>query len=44
MNKIDLIQALKDSNRLSKSETEAVVNLFFYEIANALAQRDRVEI
>ena len=44
MNKIDLIQALKDSNHLSKSEAEAVVNLFFDQIAKALAKGDRVEI
>ena len=44
MNKIDLIHALKDSNGLSKSEAEAVVNLFFDEMADALAQGDRVEI
>ncbi len=40
MNKVDLIQALKDSNYLSKSEAEAVVNLFFNEIGDALAQGD----
>ena len=44
MNKIDLIQALKDSNDLSKSESEAVINLFFDKIADALAQGERVEI
>ena len=44
MNKIDLIQALKDSNHLSKLEAEAVVNLFFNKMANALAKGDRVEI
>jgi integration host factor subunit beta len=44
MNKIDLIQALKDSNHLSKSEAEAVLNLFFNQMAEALAQGDRVEI
>ena len=44
MNKLDLIQALKDSNNLSKSEAEAVINLFFDKIAAALAQGDRVEI
>ena len=44
MNKIDLIQALKDSNNLSKSEAERIVNLFFNEIAEALAQGGRVEI
>ena len=44
MNKIHLIQSLKDSNHLSKSEAEAVVNLVFNEISDALAQGDRVEI
>ena len=44
MNKIELIQALKDSNHLSKSEAEAVVNLFFDQMAEALANGDRVEI
>ena len=44
MNKIDLIQALKDSNHLSKSEAEKVVTLFFDKMADALAQGDRVEI
>ena len=44
MNKIDLIQALKDSDNLSKSEAEAVVNLSFDQIADALAQGERVEL
>ena len=44
MNKIELIQALKDSNHLSKSEAETVVALFFDKMADALAQGDRVEI
>ena len=44
MNKIELIQALKDSNNLSKSEAETVINLFFDQMADALAQGDRVEI
>jgi integration host factor subunit beta len=44
MNKLELIQALKNSNGLSKSEAEAVVNLFFDEMANALANGQRVEI
>ena len=44
MNKIELIQALKDSNNLSKSEAEAVINLFFDTMAEALAKGDRVEI
>jgi integration host factor subunit beta len=44
MNKLELIQALKNSNGLSKSEAEAVVNLFFDEMADALAKGERVEI
>jgi integration host factor subunit beta len=44
MNKIELIQALKDSNGLSKSEAEKVVNLFFNEMSSALAKGERVEI
>jgi len=44
MNKVDLIQALKDSNNLSKSEAETIINLFFNKIAEALVQGERVEI
>ena len=44
MNKLDLIQALKDSNHLSRSEAEKIVTLFFDKMAEALAQGDRVEI
>ena len=43
MNKIELIQALKDSNHLSKSEAERIVTIFD-QMAEALAQGDRVEI
>jgi integration host factor subunit beta len=44
MNKIDLIQTLKDSNNLKKTEAEKIVNLFFDEMSEALAQAERVEI
>jgi nucleoid DNA-binding protein len=37
MNKVNLIQALKDSNHLSKTEAETVINLFFNKMAAALA-------
>jgi nucleoid DNA-binding protein len=37
MNKIDLIQGLKDSNNLSRSEAETIVTLFFNQMADALA-------
>jgi len=44
MNKVDLIQAFKDSNHLSKSEAEAVVNLFFDKMSDAMVQGECVEI
>ena len=44
MNKLELIQALKDSNGLSKPEAQKVVDLFFNEMTEALANGDRVEI
>jgi len=44
MNKLDLIAALKNETELAKSEATAVVDLFFNEMANALANGDRVEI
>ncbi|BBO72674.1 integration host factor subunit beta [Desulfosarcina widdelii] len=44
MNKLELIQALKDAANLSKSEATAVVDIFFNEMTNALANGDRVEI
>ena len=44
MNKIELIQALKDSNHLSKSEAETIITLFFDQMADALAKGERVEI
>ena len=44
MNKLDLTVALKNEAELTKSEAAAIVDLFFNEMANALAQGDRVEI
>ena len=44
MNKTELILALKDSNNLSRLEAEKVVTLFFDQMAEALAQGERVEI
>ncbi len=44
MNKLDLTAALKNKTELTKSEAAAVVDLFFNEMANALAVGDRVEI
>ena len=44
MNKLDLIKTLKNETDLTKSDAEAVVNLFFNEMINALAKGERVEI
>ena len=44
MNKLELIQALKDANGLSRSKAAAVVDIFFNGMASALAKGDRVEI
>ncbi len=44
MNKLELIQALKDATDLSKSEAAAVVDIFFNGMAEELAKGGRVEI
>jgi len=44
MNKLELIETLKTKAELTKNEATAVVNLFFNEMANALASGDRAEI
>ena len=44
MNKLDLIQALRDTTDLTKPEAEKVVTDFFNDMADALAKGDRVEI
>jgi integration host factor subunit beta len=44
MNKLDFIQAVKNANNLTKTEAAEVVDLFFGEMANALASGKRVEI
>jgi integration host factor subunit beta len=44
MNKLELIQALKDATDLSKYEAAAVVDIFFNGMADALAKGGRVEI
>lgn len=44
MTKLQLIQALQDSQGLSKPEAAKSVKLFFDTMANALAKGDRVEI
>jgi integration host factor subunit beta len=44
MNKRELIYALKKETGIKKNEAMAVVNLFFDEMSNAMANGDRVEI
>ena len=44
MNKLELVEVLKEEAELTKNEAKKVVDLFFDEIYNALSKRDRVEI
>ena len=44
MNKLDLIQAVKNANGLTKAEAAKIVDLFFDNMADALASGERVEI
>jgi integration host factor subunit beta len=44
MNKLELINALRNECQISKKEAATVVDLLFNEMANALAKGDRVEI
>lgn len=44
MNKLELFQAVKNANGLISAEANMVVNLFFGEMADTLANEDRVEI
>ena len=44
MNKLELVEVLRQENGLNKSEATAIVALFFGEMTRALAKGDRVEI
>ena len=44
MNKLELIEALKNEASIGKKEAAAAVKLFFNEMAESLANGDRVEI
>ncbi|MBW2020974.1 MAG: integration host factor subunit beta [Deltaproteobacteria bacterium] len=44
MNKAGLIESLRQETGISRTRAEAVVELFFDEMSNALASGDRVEI
>ena len=44
MNKLELINNLKEEWQISKNEAAAIVDLFFGKISETLADGDRVEI
>ena len=44
MNKLELIDALRNECQISKKEAAIVVDLFFGKLSKALAEGDRVEI
>ena len=44
MNKLELIDTLRDECQISKKEAATIVDLFFDRISAALAEGDRVEI
>ena len=44
MNKLELISALKNEASISKSDAAKVVQIFFDDMADALAKGERVEI
>ncbi len=44
MNKLELISALKEKSRLTKSEAAEVVKIFFDSLSDSFANGERVEI
>ena len=44
MNKLGLVEILKETSGLTKNEAVAVVDVFFNEMSKVLAKGDRVEI
>ena len=44
MNKLDLVEALREKEGITKNEAATIVELVFDEMSNALANGDRVEI
>ncbi|RJQ60322.1 MAG: integration host factor subunit beta [Desulfobacteraceae bacterium] len=44
MNKLEIISALKDEANISKTEASRVVQLFFDNLAEAMAKGKRIEI
>ncbi len=44
MNKLKLIETLKDRCNLTQTDATSIVNLFFSEMADALAKGERIEL
>lgn len=44
MNKVDLVEALRRDQSLSREKAEAVIGLFFGEMRDALIRGERVEL
>ena len=44
MNKLELINQLKDKEKISRSEAAKIVDIFFDSMADTLAKKGRVEI
>jgi len=44
MNKLDLVEALREKEGITKNEAATIVELVFDEMSNAMANGDRVEI
>ncbi|MGD9082027.1 MAG: HU family DNA-binding protein [Desulfobacterales bacterium] len=44
MNKLELVEALREEAGITKNEAEVVVNMVFSEMSNTMANGDRVEI
>jgi len=44
MNKLELIDTMKNECQVTKKEAAAIVDIFFDQISTALAEGDRVEI
>jgi len=44
MNKLELIQALKEKTGITKQESAQIVDLFFDAMADSLVEGDRIEI
>jgi len=44
MNKLELVEALREEAGITKNEAEVIVNMVFEEMSNTMANGDRVEI